>query len=249
MSCTTDTPENKPAQSTRCQDCALNLVCLPPSVKAAELPQLDAIIERGQPLPRNRPLFHQGQHFMQLFAVRSGAIKTTMVMDSGIEQITGFYLPGEIIGLESIGNPTYVNSAYALETTSVCAIPYEELSGLGRMIPTLQDHVLGLMSNEIRQGHHVMLAISKLAASERVAMFLLAISARYQKRRLSGDHFHLPMSRGDIGNYLGLTIETISRIFTQLQQQRIIEVQNKDIQILERATLFQMLEHVQKARS
>jgi len=236
-------------RETHCRDCALHLICLPPSVQESELPQLDAIIERGQPLPRYGTLYSQGQQFNQLFAVRAGAIKTTVILDSGIEQVTGFYLPGEIIGLESIGSKNYVNNAYAIETTSICAIPFQDLNALGRIIPSLQDHILGLMSNEIRQGHQVMVAMGKLSAQARVAMFLLSISARYKRRRLSSDHFHMPMSKSDIGNYLGLTLETVCRIFTQFQNKSMIEINGKDIRIIDRSGLCGMMEPISEPKA
>ncbi|AXI04075.1 fumarate/nitrate reduction transcriptional regulator Fnr [Aquirhabdus parva] len=229
-------------RETHCSDCALSLVCLPPSVQASELLQLDAIIEHRPPIKRNDALFFQGQAFNRVYAVRSGAVKTTLVLNNGIEQVTGFYLPGDIIGLDSIGHHEYVNSAYALETTTLCAIPYTDLKSLGRLIPSLQDHISGLMSYEIRQGQQALLSISKLTAQERIVMFLLSISTRYQRRRLSGHHFHLPMSRSSIGNYLGLTLETVSRVFAQLQQQQVLTVNNKDVHILDFDYLSQMVE-------
>lgn len=229
-------------RETHCKDCALHLVCLPPSVQESELPQLDAIIERGHPLQRGEQLFNQNDKFQKIYAVRSGAIKSTVVMDNGTEQITGFYLPGDIIGLDSIGNDRFVSNAYALETTSVCAIPYPDLKILGKVIPSLQDHILGLMGQEIRQGHQVMSAVNKLNAQERVAMFLVSMSTRYQRRRLSGEHFFLPMTRGDIANYLGLTLETVSRVFAQFQQNNVVAAQGKDIRILDRHYLCQLLE-------
>jgi len=229
-------------RETHCADCALHMVCLPPCVAQHELPQLDAIIERGRPLARNSVLFRQGQPFDQVFAVRSGAIKTTVLLQNGEEQITGFYLPGEIVGLESIGNARYENSAYALETTSVCAIPYVDLQSLGRLLPSLQDYLFTLMGGEIRKGQQVLLAISKYSAEERVAMFLLSLSARYKRRHLSEDQFRLPMSRSDIGNYLGLALETTSRVFTQLQHAGVLDVRGKEIQVLDRGYLCRLIE-------
>ena len=227
---------------THCADCALYMVCLPPFVADHELPQLDAIIERGRPLSRNTNLFKQGQAFDQVYAVRSGAIKTTVTLPNGEEQITGFYLPGEIVGLDSIGNVHYENSAYALETTSVCAIPYVDLKSLGRLLPSLQDHLFNLMGSEIRKSQHVLLAISKYSAEERVVMFLLSLSARYKRRHLSEDQFRLPMTRSDIGNFLGLALETTSRVFTQLQHAGVLDVQGREIKVLDRPYLGQLID-------
>jgi len=229
-------------RETHCVNCVLHLVCIPPSVTSEELPKLDAIIERGKPLSRGSVLFYQGQHFDQVYAVRSGAIKTTVTLSNGEEKITGFYLPGEIVGLDSIGKNDYENTAYALETTSVCAIPYIDLKSLGRLLPSLQDYLFNLMGSEIRKSHNVLIAISTFTAEERVAMFLLSLSARYKRRHLSEDKFRLPMSRSDIGNYLGLALETTSRVFTQLQHAGVLDVRGKDIQVLDRAYLRGLIE-------
>jgi len=193
-------------------------------------------------LRRNEALFRQGENFSQLFAVRSGAVKSTHILKNGTEQITGFYLPGEIIGLESIGHKCYSNNAYALETTNICAIPYTDLKTLSQVIPSLQDHILSLMSDEIEHGHQVLITINKLPVLKRLVMFLLTVSAGYQRRRLSGHHFHLPMSHTDIGNYLGMSLETVSRIFSQLQHQGVLEINKKDVRILDRGYLNRLLE-------
>lgn len=228
-------------RDVKCKDCALHLICLPPSVDESELARLDEIIERGQPLSRGDELFHQGDTFDKVFAIRSGAIKSTVMLGNGIEQVTGFYFPGDIVGLESIGNKQYVNSAFALEPTNLCAIPYTNLRSLTQVIPSFQDHIFGLISNEVRQSHQMHLAISKMTAQERIAIFILSISVRYRRRRLSEDSLHLPMSRSDIANFLGLTIETVSRVFSNLQAQDILDVRGRHINILNRTELCEIL--------
>jgi CRP/FNR family transcriptional regulator len=229
-------------RETHCIDCALKLICLPSFVKAKELSQLDAIMLRGRPIQRGNLLFHQGQLFDQVFAIRSGYIKTTETLSNGEEQITGFFSPGEIVGLDSIGNSTYANTAFALETTTVCAIEHSQLKFLSQKIPSLQDHLLNLMSGEIRKNQRILRAISQHTAEKRVAMLLLALSARYKICHLSEDKFRLPMSRCDIGNYLGLALETVSRAFTHFQQLGVLEVNNKEIIVLNRAYLSDLIE-------
>jgi CRP/FNR family transcriptional regulator len=229
-------------RKTHCIDCALKLICLPSFVKVKELSQLDAIMVRGKPIQRGNLLFHQGQIFDQVFAIRSGYIKTTETLSNGEEQITGFYSPGEIVGLDSIGNDTYANTAFALEKTTVCAIDHSQLKFLSQKIPSLQDHLWNLMSGEIRKSHQILRAISQYSAEKRVAMLLLALSTRYKICRLSEDKFRLPMSRCDIGNYLGLALETVSRAFTHFQQLGVLEVNNKEIIVLNRAYLSELIE-------
>jgi len=229
-------------RETNCADCALNPVCLPPAVDPTELEQLNDIIERNRPLHRGALLFHEGMPFESVFAVRSGALKTTVTLPSGQEQVTGFYLPGELVGLDSIGLTSYASTATALETTAVCSIPFEDLGALARRMPSLQHHVFKLMSAEIRGDHHMMQLVGQRPAEERVATFLLALSARYKRRRLSENDIRLPMSRADLGNHLGLALETTSRIFTRLQQQNVLEVEGKEIRILDRARLCTLAE-------
>lgn len=231
-------------RETHCADCALNPVCLPPAIDEAELEQLDNIIERNRPLPRGGLLFHEGSRFDAVFAVRSGALKTCSTLNNGEEQVTGFYLPGEIVGLDSIGDPSgnYGSTAIALETTAVCAIPFSSLEDLSRRLPGLQHHLFKLMSSEIRNDRLVMQLMGKRPAEERVAVLLLSLSARHKRRHLSEDNIHLPMSRADIGNHLGLALETVSRVFTRFQQLGILSVNGKDIVILDRVKLCALAE-------
>ncbi len=222
-------------RETHCADCALKPVCLPPAVATEDLAALDGIMERNRPLPRGSLLFHEGSRFEAVYALRSGAIKTCATTSTGEEQVTGFYLPGEIVGLDSIGNPSghYGSTAIALETTTVCAIPFSALEQLALRLPGLQHHLFKLMSAEIRQDHQVMQLVGKATAEARIASLLLSLSARYQRRQLSGRELHLPMSRGDIGNHLGLALETVSRIFSRFQSLGVLAVSGKDVSILE----------------
>jgi CRP/FNR family transcriptional regulator len=225
------------AHGVNCADCALNPVCLPPAVNIADLERLNSIIERNRPLLRGALLFHEGMLFESVFVVRSGALKTLVTLPSGQEQITGFHLPGELVGLDSVGLPSYASTAVALENTAVCTVPFTELEGLSRQLPSLQHHLFKLMSAEIRTDHQFMQLLSQRPAEERVAAFLLSIAARFKRRHLSDVDIHLPMTRGDLGNHLGLTLETTSRIFTRLQHQGLLAVDGKEIRILDRTRL------------
>ncbi len=215
-----------------CGDCRLNTICLPLSLHTEEIDQLDDIVQRGRPLQKGQNVFHSGEAFSSVFALRSGTIKSFRITDDGKEQVTGFYLPGEIFGLEGISENKYPSTAIALETASVCEIPFNRLEELTTQVPSLQRHVFKLMSKEITQDQQLITLLSKNSAEERIASFLLSISTRNQQRNLSGTAFRLTMSRSDIGNFLGLTVETVSRIFTRLQKQDVIQVNNKDVEIL-----------------
>lgn len=226
-----------PARASRdsnvsCNDCSLSPVCLPVAVKDQDIERLDDMIRRSKPLKKGEHLFSASDDFRSIFAVRSGAIKTYSVTEEGEEQVTGFYLPGEILGVDGIGTNSHTNSAKALETSAVCEIPFDKLETMAAAIPSLQHHFFKIMSQEIQADQQLIMLLSKKNADERVGSLLLSLSVRHSKRGLSASRFRLPMSRNDIGNFLGLAVETVSRVFTRLQKQSIVAVEGKDIQIL-----------------
>ncbi len=217
--------------SVTCQQCGLNALCIPYALTHDEMDVVDATIKRAKPLHKNDKIFEAGTSFESLYAVRSGAVKTFTVDEQGNEHVVGFYLPGELIGLDAIDANLYGNSAVALETSTLCELPYAEMSQLSGQIHNLQAHMYRLFSREIRADQELQMLLSKKTADERIGAFLLNLSERYKLRRLSATSFRLPMSRTDIANYLGLAVETVSRIFTRLQQQGILKVNGKDVQI------------------
>lgn len=223
-----------------CTDCSLNPICLPVAVKEKELDELDGIIKRSRPMKKGEHLFRASDPFASIYAVRSGTIKTYSVTEDGEEQVTGFYLPGEVLGIDGISTNVHSNSAKALETAAVCEIPFDKLELLSAKIPTLQRHFFQLMSREIQADQQLIMLLSKKSAEERIAALLLSISSRHGKRGLSPSRFRLPMSRNDIGNFLGLAVETVSRVFTRLQKQEIILVDGKEVEILNMHELCHM---------
>ncbi|MBQ0806430.1 MAG: fumarate/nitrate reduction transcriptional regulator Fnr [Porticoccus sp.] len=218
---------------TNCGDCRMNALCLPLALQTNEVAQLDEIIQRGRPLQKDRHIYNAGEEFKSVFAVRSGSIKSYTVSNDGQEQVTGFHLPGEIFGMDGIAHNHYTNSALAMETAAVCEIPFSRLQELSIAIPSLQNHFFQLMSKEITNDQHLITLLSKNSAEERVATLLLSISNRNLRRKLSGARFRLPMSRADIGNYLGLTVETVSRVFGRFQKQDLLRVDKKEIEVLD----------------
>lgn len=216
-----------------CRDCRMNSLCLPIALELDEVERLNEIVERGRPLHREDHMYESGDEFKAVYAVRSGSIKTYCVNDQGVEQVTGFYLPGEIFGMDGIAHTHHINAAVAMETSAVCEIPFSRLEELSITMPSLQRHFFKLMSKEITSDQQLITLLSKNSAEERVATLLLSISARNAKRHLSGIRFRLPMSRADIGNYLGLTVETVSRVFSRFQKQALLKVDKKEIEILD----------------
>jgi CRP/FNR family transcriptional regulator len=223
-----------------CGNCRLNSICLPLALESDDVQQLDSIIQRSKPLQKNQHLYRESDDFQSVFAVRSGTLKAYKTTDDGREQVTGFYFPGEILGMDGISNNAHASSAKALETSAVCEIPFSSLEKLSSMMPNLQRHFFQLMSREITEDQQLITLLSKNSADERVAALMLSISKRNARRKLSATHFRLPMSRVDIGNYLGLTVETVSRVFSRMQKMDIMRVDNKEIAILDIKGLQQM---------
>ncbi|PAU65564.1 transcriptional regulator FNR [Pseudomonas sp. PIC25] len=228
-------PENiklRGMHQANCHDCSLAALCLPLSLNMEDIESLDEIVKRGRPLKKGEFLFRQGDNFGSIFAVRSGALKTFSVTDGGEEQITGFHLPSELVGLSGMDSDLCPVSAQALETTSVCEIPFERLDELSVRLPQLRRQLMRVMSREIRDDQQMMLLLSKKTADERIATFLVNLSARFRARGFSANQFRLAMSRNEIGNYLGLAVETVSRVFTRFQQNGLIAAEGKEVHIL-----------------
>ena len=216
-----------------CGNCRLNSICLPLALESDDVQLLDDIIQRSKPLQKSQHLYREGDDFQSVFAVRSGTLKAYKTTDDGREQVTGFYFPGEILGMDGISNNSHASSAKALETAAICEIPFSSLEKLSSLMPNLQRHFFQLMSREITEDQQLITLLSKNSADERVAALLLSISSRNARRKLSSTQFRLPMSRVDIGNYLGLTVETVSRVFSRMQKMDILQVDNKEIEILD----------------
>lgn len=216
-----------------CQDCGLFQLCLPEGIGGTDLDLLDSIIKRRRPIKRGEHLFRVGDPFQAIYAVRSGSIKTYIPTEDGYEQVIGFHLPGELVGLDAISGNCHPCDAKALETTSICEIPFERLEELSEPIPTLRHQLLKIMSREILHEQSLLMLLGKKNAEERLASLLISLSGRYQQRGFSPTEFNLSMSRNDIGNYLGLVVETVSRLFTRFQEDGLLTVQRKHICVLD----------------
>jgi len=223
---------NIAAVETSCQNCSLSELCLPRGLSNDEMAILDKLVEKRKPFHSGDYLYQSGDSFKKLFAIKSGSVKVILPSSGGDQQIIGFFMPGELLGLDAMGKDKYVCSAIALETTSVCSIPYNQMQDLCHDIKSLSRQFLSLISSEIGNEHQMLLTLAKKKAESRLATFLLNLSARYSSRGLSPLEFNLTMSRHDISNYLGLAVETVSRLFTKLQDDQIISVENRLIGIV-----------------
>ncbi len=224
-----------------CASCRLNELCLPIALNKTEIHQLDEIVERNRPYKKGDHLYRQSDEFKSVYAVRSGSFKSYVLSDTGQGRVTGFFLPGEIIGMDGIASKHYANSTQALEHSSICEIPFSQLEKLSHQLPNLQHHFFAIMGNEIAKDQQIHTLLSSYTAEERTASFLLGLSSRYARVSLSPSRFLLPMTRSDIGEYLGLTVETVSRIFTALQRKGLIEVNNREIELLDMDILRQII--------
>ncbi|MFY8349554.1 fumarate/nitrate reduction transcriptional regulator Fnr [Pseudoalteromonas sp. SSM20] len=224
----------------KCQDCSISQLCIPVSLNSEEMGKLDDIIERKKPLHKGDFLFEAGQPLRSIYAVRSGSFKSYTLTESGEEQITGFHLAGDIVGFDGISTMSHRSYAQAMETAMVCEIPFTTLDDLSGKLPKLRHQVMRMMSNEINYDQEMLLMLNKKTAEERLAAFLANLSTRFGERGFSKKEFRLTMTRGEIGNYLGLTVETISRLLSRFQKAEIIKVEGKFITILNADELFKV---------
>lgn len=215
-----------------CRDCSLSTLCLPMSLEAEELEAFDRIVKRNRPLRKGEHLFLEGDTFQSVFIIRSGTVKAYMATNEGEEQITGFFLPSELLGVSGVDRGIYPISAQALETTMACEISYERLEILCEGFSELRRQMLRVMGRRIREDQHMKLLLSKKNADERIATFLINLAAKFGRRGFSSQAFRLVMSRNEMGNYLGLAVETVSRVFSRFQKGGLINANGKEIEII-----------------
>ena len=216
--------------NTRCSTCNLRELCLPCGLKLEELPE-DLVYTRKR-VKRGDVLYHAGHAFESLYAIRSGFMKSRVLLEDGRDQVTGFHMAGEVLGMDGIGTDCHTADVIALEDSEVCVIPYSRLQE-----PGLQRQLHKVMSRELVRDQGVMMLLGTMKAEERLAAFLLNLSTRFTARGYSPSEFHLRMTRDEIGSYLGLSLETVSRLFSRFQDDGLITVQQKHIRILDIAGL------------
>jgi CRP/FNR family transcriptional regulator len=220
-----------------CSSCNLRELCLPVGMSNEQLTQLDHMVSNRRSVPRGESLFRTGDLFNALYAVRTGFFKTCISSEDGRDQVTGFQMAGELLGLDGIGTDRHTCDAVALEDSQVCVIPFHQLEDLSREFSDLQRQLHKVMSREIVRDHGVMLLLGSMRAEERLAAFLLNLTQRLKSRGFSGTELILRMTREEIGSYLGLKLETVSRAFSKLQDEGALEVKQRQIRVLDPAAL------------
>ena len=222
---------------TTCSTCHLRKLCLPAHLTDAEIPRLDALITRKGVYHHGSALYRNGDKSQALYAIRTGGFKTQILNEEGHEQATGFQMAGEIIGMDGIDSDVHICDALALEDSEVCEIPFDDLEELSRELPLLQRHLHRILSREIVRNQNTMLLLGSMRAEERLAAFLLNLSQRFSVRGYSPTSIQLRMTRQEIGSYLGLKLETVSRALSHLQEAKLITVCNRSLEILSLAGL------------
>lgn len=223
-----------------CRECSLSELCLPVSLDSSAVDELSSIVERNRCLERGESLYRTGDAFRAIYAVHSGALKTSDLASDGEEQVLGFHLPGELVGLDAISEGYHPCAAVALETTTVCTLPYDRLEELAAAIPGLQRQLFRLMSREIFADHEMLHALARRSAETRLAIILLSLSDRFARRGWSGQRLRLPMTRGELSNYLGVAPETLSRLLRRFEQKDWIVSSGREIEFLDRDRLEQL---------
>ena len=228
-------------QATHCGTCTLGHVCLPVGMPTHEVEKLDNLVNDRIRIPKGEPLYHHGDSLDALYALRAGSMKTIVQDAHGQGQISGFFLPGEIIGLDGMGLGVHGSSAIAMEDSEVCVVKLETIDAISHQVPSLQSQVRRVLSQEIARSHQVLLALGSMRSEQRLAAFLLNISQRMAALGYSPTEFVMRMSREEIGNHLGLTLETISRLFSRFAKDGFIRVQQRSVQLLDIHALEQLV--------
>jgi len=236
--------ENTPAtgmgpQAMRiaCSNCNLRELCLPVGLNEHDLRRIDDIVTTRHKVRRGDMLFSAGDAFTSLYAIRTGFFKTRVTSEDGRDQVTGFQMAGEIMGLDGIVNERHTCDAVSLEDAEVCVMPFDRLEELSREVNALQHHVHRIMSREIVREHGVMLLLGGMRAEERLAAFLLNLVQRLHARGFSQQELVLRMTREEIGSYLGLKLETVSRTFSKFVEDGTVKVRHRHVRILDAGAL------------
>ena len=223
---------NSQSIKVACSNCNLRELCMPVGLNTEELSRIDALVGARRKIKRGVSLFRHGETFTSLYAIRTGFFKTCIATEDGRDQVTGFQMAGEIMGLDGIVSDQHTCNAVALEDAEVCVLPFDSIEELSREVKSLQHHVHKIMSREIVREHGVMLLLGSMRADERLAAFLLNLAQRLHARGFSQSELVLRMTREEIGSYLGLKLETVSRTFSKFVEDGMIEVKQRYIHIV-----------------
>ena len=230
----TDTPTSK------CSVCVLGQFCLPVGLNSSEVSKIDSLVKERVHLQKGESLYRHGDPLSSVYSVRFGTLKTEFCLQDGRQQVIGFHLPGEILGRDGIGEGHYQSDAIALEESEVCIIRYEAFEDLARQIPVLQNQFHKIMSRELTQDQRHLLSLGTMRAEERLAAFLLSLSQRLAARGYLNNEFDLRMSRNDIGSYLGIQIETVSRMLSRFAESGLIQIKQRHIKLIDMNGLYEL---------
>ncbi|MDH0371234.1 fumarate/nitrate reduction transcriptional regulator Fnr [Comamonas aquatica] len=230
-----------PTIKVTCSNCNLRELCMPVGLSEQQLQRIDEFVTTRRKVKRGGTLFRNGEPFTSLYAIRTGFFKTCVATEDGRDQVTGFQMAGEIIGLDGIVHDHHTCDAVALEDAEVCVMPFDGLEEVSREVTALQTHVHKVMSREIVREHGVMLLLGSMRAEERLAAFILNLVQRLHARGFSSSELVLRMTREEIGSYLGLKLETVSRTFSKFVEEGMVEVKQRHVRILDTAALQRLV--------
>ncbi len=223
--------EIKSAFNASCRNCGLQRVCFPTGLVKSDIDRLDQIVDRKTPFKKGEYLFQAGDAFVSLYAIRAGVIKLYSFSDTGEEVIHGFYLPGDVLGVDALATKQHNLNAIAIDTVSVCALPFDQLTDLSFKIPSLNQQIMMVMSKEVNEGRSHSEMLIKRNADQRVAQFIWSMAERYRTRGYVCDEFRLNVLHRDVAVHLGLTPETVSRILAKLHAENIVTWKKKEVKI------------------
>jgi CRP/FNR family transcriptional regulator, anaerobic regulatory protein len=226
-------PPSKKAGVTRCSTCVQQAFCMPPELNERDVARVSAIVGSTRTVRRGERLYRAGAAFESIYAVRAGCFKTVIVHRNGLEHVTGFYLAGDTLGLDGVSTDLHTCEAIALEDSIVCVIPFHLLAAVCRDVESMQHHVHRMLSSEIVREAGLLMQFGTMSAAQRIAAFLLDLSRRLKARGYSSIEFNLRMTREEIGSYLGMKLETVSRMFSRLQEDGLIDSAGKQVRILD----------------
>ena len=223
-----------------CASCGLAQLCLPASIGRDDLERLDRVVETKRSIDGGRALYRTGDPFEALHVVRAGSFKTYAESEAGETQVLGFHLPGEIIGFDAVASERHQCTAEALERANVCVVPFAELTRVASQLPELQRQLMRVVSHEVVQDQKHLVMMGRRRAEERLAIFLVSLCDRYRRLQRDPTVLTLSMSRYDLANYLGLVVETVSRLFSRLHEQGVLHVQRKTVRVLNERALREL---------
>lgn len=220
-----------------CSNCHLRTMCIPAGLASQDVERLEKLLYGRRHLKAGEPLFRQGDPFQFVYAVRSGTFKSTVTLRDGREQVVGFPIAGEMVGMDGMSDGVHPTASMALEDAEVCAIPQAHLQQLAAESRGIERILATLLGKEIVRDHQLMAQLGTMDAEERLAAFLVNLSSRMRARGYSPLEFELRMSRADIGSYLGMNVETVSRTMSAFQQQGLLHVRRRRVRIADLGAL------------